>query len=164
MPRATPQSPAVHRRPPRVGLLWSPPCDAFKLHAGVDILHVAYRGGGESLPTSWPASFRSTPDPNTCRMLSAGMPACSPCSTATGARIPTVSAPVRRSIRSSIFLAGFDVCNRPDAAAGVRKDEALTRSPAIPRCAPLLLKPARPQPWYPRGAGHPSPRRKDHER
>jgi len=47
-------------------------CEAFKLQAGVDILHVPYRGGGESLADFLAGVFHIHADPNTMPHVSAG--------------------------------------------------------------------------------------------
>ena len=47
-------------------------CESFKLHAGVDILHVPYRGGGESLADFLSGVFHIHADPNTMPHVSAG--------------------------------------------------------------------------------------------
>jgi tripartite-type tricarboxylate transporter receptor subunit TctC len=47
-------------------------CEAFKLQAGVDILHVPYRGGGESLTDFLAGVFQIHADPNTMPHVSAG--------------------------------------------------------------------------------------------
>jgi len=62
-------------------------CEAFKLQAGIDILHVPYRGGAESLRTFWPGSCRSMPTPTPCRTSRSARPSCLRCSTASVARI-----------------------------------------------------------------------------
>ena len=57
-------------------------CEAFKLQAGVDILHVPYRGGGELLQISLPASSTFTPTPTRCRISRQARPSSSRCSIA----------------------------------------------------------------------------------
>jgi tripartite-type tricarboxylate transporter receptor subunit TctC len=47
-------------------------CEAFKLTAGVDILHVPYRGGGESLADFLAGVHQVHADPNTLPHISAG--------------------------------------------------------------------------------------------
>jgi len=47
-------------------------CEAFKLQAGVDILHVPYRGGGESLADFLAGVVQIHADPNTMPHVSAG--------------------------------------------------------------------------------------------
>jgi tripartite-type tricarboxylate transporter receptor subunit TctC len=47
-------------------------CESFKLQAGVDILHVPYRGGGESLTDFLAGVFHVHADPNTMPHVSAG--------------------------------------------------------------------------------------------
>ena len=47
-------------------------CEAFKLQAGVDILHVPYRGGGELLADFLAGVFHIHSDPNTMPHISAG--------------------------------------------------------------------------------------------
>jgi tripartite-type tricarboxylate transporter receptor subunit TctC len=47
-------------------------CEAFKLQAGVDILHVPYRGGGESLADFLAGVVQVHADPNTMPHVSAG--------------------------------------------------------------------------------------------
>jgi tripartite-type tricarboxylate transporter receptor subunit TctC len=47
-------------------------CEAFKLQAGVDILHVPYRGGGESLADFLAGVFHIHADPNTMPHVSGG--------------------------------------------------------------------------------------------
>jgi tripartite-type tricarboxylate transporter receptor subunit TctC len=47
-------------------------CEAFKLQAGVDILHVPYRGGGESLADFLAGVVHIHADPNTMPHISAG--------------------------------------------------------------------------------------------
>ncbi|MSP00439.1 MAG: tripartite tricarboxylate transporter substrate binding protein [Acetobacteraceae bacterium] len=47
-------------------------CEAFKLQAGVDILHVPYRGGGESLADFLAGVVQIHADPNTLPHVSAG--------------------------------------------------------------------------------------------
>lgn len=47
-------------------------CEAFKLQAGIDILHVPYRGGGESLADFLAGVFQIHADPNTMPHVSAG--------------------------------------------------------------------------------------------
>jgi tripartite-type tricarboxylate transporter receptor subunit TctC len=47
-------------------------CEAFKLQAGVDILHVPYRGGGESLADFLAGVVHIHADPNTMPHASAG--------------------------------------------------------------------------------------------
>jgi tripartite-type tricarboxylate transporter receptor subunit TctC len=47
-------------------------CEAFKLQAGVDILHVPYRGGGESLADFLAGVHQIHADPNTMPHVSAG--------------------------------------------------------------------------------------------
>ena len=47
-------------------------CEAFKLYAGVDILHVPYRGGGESLTDFLAGVVQLHADPNTLPHITAG--------------------------------------------------------------------------------------------
>ena len=47
-------------------------CESFKLAAGLDILHVPYRGGGESLADFLAGVFHFHADPNTMPHISAG--------------------------------------------------------------------------------------------
>ena len=47
-------------------------CEAFKLQAGVDILHVPYRGGGELLADFLAGVVQIHADPNTMPHVSAG--------------------------------------------------------------------------------------------
>jgi tripartite-type tricarboxylate transporter receptor subunit TctC len=47
-------------------------CESFKLHAGVDILHVPYRGGGESLADFLAGVVQIHADPNTMPHVTAG--------------------------------------------------------------------------------------------
>ena len=47
-------------------------CEAFKLQAGIDILHVPYRGGGESLADFLAGVVQIHADPNTMPHVSAG--------------------------------------------------------------------------------------------
>jgi len=47
-------------------------CESFKLTAGVDILHVPYRGGGESLQDFLAGVHQVHADPNTLPHVSAG--------------------------------------------------------------------------------------------
>jgi tripartite-type tricarboxylate transporter receptor subunit TctC len=47
-------------------------CEAFKLQAGVDILHVPYRGGGESLTDFLAGVFQIHADPNTMPHITSG--------------------------------------------------------------------------------------------
>ena len=47
-------------------------CEAFKLQAGVDILHVPYRGGGESLTDFLAGVFHIHADPNTMPHIASG--------------------------------------------------------------------------------------------
>ena len=47
-------------------------CEAFKLQAGVDVLHVPYRGGGESLADFLAGVVQIHADPNTMPHVSAG--------------------------------------------------------------------------------------------
>lgn len=47
-------------------------CEAFKLQAGVDILHVPYRGGGESLTDFLAGVFHIHADPNTMPHIATG--------------------------------------------------------------------------------------------
>ncbi len=47
-------------------------CEAFKLQAGVDILHVPYRGGGEALADFLAGVFHIHADPNTMPHVSGG--------------------------------------------------------------------------------------------
>jgi tripartite-type tricarboxylate transporter receptor subunit TctC len=47
-------------------------CEAFKAQAGVDILHVPYRGGGESLADFLAGVFQIHADPNTMPHVAAG--------------------------------------------------------------------------------------------
>lgn len=47
-------------------------CEAFKLQAGVEILHVPYRGGGESLTDFLAGVFQIHADPNTMPHISTG--------------------------------------------------------------------------------------------
>jgi tripartite-type tricarboxylate transporter receptor subunit TctC len=47
-------------------------CESFKLQAGVDILHVPYRGGGESLADFLAGVVQVHADPNTMPHVSAG--------------------------------------------------------------------------------------------
>ena len=47
-------------------------CEAFKLQTGADILHVPYRGGGESLTDFLAGVFHIHADPNTMPHASAG--------------------------------------------------------------------------------------------
>jgi tripartite-type tricarboxylate transporter receptor subunit TctC len=56
-------------------------CEAFKLQTGVDILHVPYRGGGESLTDFLAGVFHIHADPTRCRMSRGAKPSSSRCST-----------------------------------------------------------------------------------
>lgn len=47
-------------------------CESFKLAAGIDILHVPYRGGGESLADFLAGVFHIHADPNTMPHIAAG--------------------------------------------------------------------------------------------
>ena len=47
-------------------------CEVFKLAAGLDILHVPYRGGGESLADFLSGVVQLHADPNTFPHVSAG--------------------------------------------------------------------------------------------
>ncbi len=47
-------------------------CEAFKMQAGVDILHVPYRGGGESLTDFLAGVFHIHADPNTMPHITGG--------------------------------------------------------------------------------------------
>lgn len=47
-------------------------CESFKLAAGIDILHVPYRGGGESLADFLAGVFHIHADPNTMPHISSG--------------------------------------------------------------------------------------------
>jgi tripartite-type tricarboxylate transporter receptor subunit TctC len=47
-------------------------CEAFKLQAGIDILHVPYRGGGESLTDFLAGVFHIHADPNTMPHITGG--------------------------------------------------------------------------------------------
>jgi tripartite-type tricarboxylate transporter receptor subunit TctC len=61
-------------------------CEAFKLQAGVDILHVPYRGGGESLADFLAGVVQIHADPNTMPHVSAGKAKLLACSIVRGAR------------------------------------------------------------------------------
>ena len=47
-------------------------CEAFKVQAGIDILHVPYRGGGESLTDFLAGVFHIHADPNTMPHITSG--------------------------------------------------------------------------------------------
>jgi tripartite-type tricarboxylate transporter receptor subunit TctC len=140
-------------------------CEAFKLQAGVDILHVPYRGGGESLADFLAGVVQIHADPNTMPHVSAGK-----------AKLFAVldrnrrpdfpDVPLLKEVYPELdFLVWFAMFAPPGTPpAIVRKmSEAMNKVARDPDLAPLLLKTAlAPNPGTP--AELDALLRKDHER
>ena len=119
-------------------------CEAFKLQAGVDILHVPYRGGGEALADFLAGVVQVHADPNTMPHVSAGK-----------AKLFAVldrnrrpdfpDVPLLKEIYPELdFLAWFALFAPPGTPpAIVRKmSEAMNKVAREPELRPLLLKTA----------------------
>jgi tripartite-type tricarboxylate transporter receptor subunit TctC len=140
-------------------------CEAFKLQAGVDILHVPYRGGGESLADFLAGVVQIHADPNTMPHVSAGK-----------AKLLAVldrnrrpdfpDVPLLKEIYPELdFLAWFALFAPPGTPPAIvrRMSEAMNTAARDPELRPLLLKTAlAPNPGTPEELD--ALLRKDHER
>ena len=119
-------------------------CEAFKLQTGIDILHVPYRGGGESLADFLAGVVQIHADPNTMPHVSAGK-----------AKLFAVldrnrrpdfpDVPLLKEIYPELdFLVWFAMFAPPGTPpAIVRKmSEAMNKAARDPDLQPLLLKTA----------------------
>jgi tripartite-type tricarboxylate transporter receptor subunit TctC len=119
-------------------------CETFMLHAGVDILHVPYRGGGESLADFLAGVVQVHADPNTMPHVSAGK-----------AKLFAVldrnrrpdfpDVPLLKEIYPDLdYLVWFALFAPPGTpTAIVRKmSEAMNKAARDPELPPLLLKTA----------------------
>ncbi len=140
-------------------------CEAFKLQAGVDILHVPYRGGGESLADFLAGVVQIHADPNTMPHVSAGkVKLLAVLDRSRHPDFPNV--PLLKEIYPELdFLVWFAVFAPPGTpAAIVRKmSEAMNKVARDPELKSLLLKTAlAPNPGTPEELD--ALLRKDHER
>ena len=119
-------------------------CEAWKLQAGVDVLHVPYRGGGESLADFLAGVVQIHADPNTMPHASAGKAKL--LAVLDRKRRPDFpDVPLLKEIYPEIdFLAWFAMFAPPGTPpAIVRKmSEAMNKVAREPELRPLLLKTA----------------------
>jgi putative tricarboxylic transport membrane protein len=140
-------------------------CEAFKLQAGVDVLHVPYRGGGESLADFLAGVVQIHADPNTMPHVSAGK-----------AKLFAVldrnrrpdfpDVPLLKEIYPELdFLVWFALFAPPGTPAAIvrRMSQEMNKVARDPELRPLLLKTAlAPNPGTPEELD--ALLRKDHER
>ena len=119
-------------------------CEAFKFAAGVDILHVPYRGGGESLTDFLAGVVQVHADPNTMPHVSAGKAKLLAVLDRTR-RPDFPDVPLLKEIYPELdFLAWFAMFAPPGTPpAIVRKmSEEMNKVARDPELKPLLLKAA----------------------
>ena len=140
-------------------------CEAFKLQAAVDILHVPYRGGGESLADFLAGVVQIHADPNTMPHVSAGKAKLLAVLDRNRlAEFPNV--PLLKEIYPEldflVWFAMFAPLGTPTAIAR-KMSEAMNKVARDPELKPLLLKAAlAPNPGTPEELD--ALLRKDHER
>jgi tripartite-type tricarboxylate transporter receptor subunit TctC len=140
-------------------------CEAFKLQAGVDILHVPYRGGGESLADFLAGVVQIHADPNTMPHVSAGKAKLFAVLDRNRlAEFPNV--PLLKEIYPELdFLVWFAVFAPPGTPAAIvrRMSQEMNKVAREPDLKALLLKAAlAPNPGTPEELD--ALLRKDHER
>jgi tripartite-type tricarboxylate transporter receptor subunit TctC len=140
-------------------------CEAFKLQAGVDILHVPYRGGGESLADFLAGVVQIHADPNTMPHVSAGKANLFAVLDRNRlAEFPNV--PLLKEIYPELdFLVWFAVFAPPGTPAAIvrRMSQEMNKVAREPDLKALLLKTAlAPNPGTPEELD--ALLRKDHER
>jgi tripartite-type tricarboxylate transporter receptor subunit TctC len=140
-------------------------CESFKLQAGVDILHVPYRGGGESLADFLAGVVQIHADPNTMPHVSAGKAKLFAVLDRNRlAEFPNV--PLLKEIYPELdFLVWFAVFAPPGTPAAIvrRMSQEMNKVAREPDLKALLLKTAlAPNPGTPEELD--TLLRKDHER
>ena len=140
-------------------------CEVFKLEAGVDVLHVPYRGGGESLADALAGVVQVHADPNTMPHVSAGkMKLFAVLDRARLAEFPNV--PIMTELFPAMdFLSWFAVYAPPGTPQPIIDKFAaeLNKIAAEPDMKPLLTKSAlAPYPGKPAELG--ALTKKDYER
>ena len=140
-------------------------CEAFKLQAGVDILHVPYRGGGESLADFLAGVVQIHADPNTMPHVSAGKAKLfAVLDRSRLAEFPNV--PLLKEIYPELdFLVWFAMFAPPGTPAAIvrRMSQEMNKVAREPDLKALLLKAAlAPNPGTPEELD--ALLRKDHER
>jgi tripartite-type tricarboxylate transporter receptor subunit TctC len=140
-------------------------CEAFKLQAGVDILHVPYRGGGESLADFLAGVVQIHADPNTMPHVSAGKAKLVAVLDRNRlAEFPNV--PLLKEVYPDLdFLVWFALFAPPGTPAAIvrRMSQEMNKVARDPELKPLLLKTAlAPNPGTPEELD--ALLRKDHER
>ena len=119
-------------------------CEAFKLQAGVDILHVPYRGGGESLADFLAGVVQIHADPNTMPHVSAGKAKLFAVLDRNRlAEFPNV--PLLKEIYPELdFLVWFAMFAPPGTPAAIvrRMSQEMNTAARDPVLKPLLLKTA----------------------
>ena len=140
-------------------------CEAFKLQAGIDILHVPYRGGGELLADFLAGVVQIHADPNTMPHVSVGKAKLF--AVLDRQRHPDFpNVPLLKEIYPELdFLVWFGMFAPPGTPQAIvrRMSEAMNKVARDPDLRPLLLKTAlAPNPGTPEELD--ALLRKDHER